>query len=124
MNILIIEDSPMQLKLAHIVLSSAGHNVSETDTAEQVFASIARDRPEVVLVDLVLPGMDGLALVRMLKSDPSTCDIPIVAATSYPEKFSKAAALDAGCDAYLVKPLNTRTLPEQLATLVAHNGKR
>ena len=124
MNILVIEDHPTQLKLAHHVLSAAGHNVSEAEAAEQAFASISQDRPQIILLDLILPGMDGLTLVRMLKADPATRDIHVVAVTSYPERFSKAAALAAGCDAYLLKPLNTRTLPAELSAVVAGKPKQ
>ena len=109
MNILVIEDHPTQLKLAHHVLIAAGHNVSDAEAAEQAFAAIK--------VDLVLPGMDGLALVRKLKADPDTRGIHVVAVTSYPEQYPKAAALAAGCDAYLLKPINTRELSGQLTAV-------
>ena len=65
--------------------------------------------------------MDGLTLARKLKSDPSTSEILIVAVTSYPEKFSMAEALEAGCDAYLHKPVSTRTLPEALRAVVENS---
>ena len=64
MKILVIEDQPTQLKLAHHVLSSAGHNVTDAEAAEQAFAAIKRDRPELILLDLLLPDIDGLTLVR------------------------------------------------------------
>jgi CheY-like chemotaxis protein len=122
MKILVIEDQPTQLKLAHHVLSADGHNVSDAGAADQAFAAIKIDRPQIILLDLVLPGMDGLALARKLRTDPETHDIPIVAVTSYPEKYSRAAALAAGCDAYFVKPINTRELSGQLNAL-ADNGE-
>ncbi|MDB6037825.1 MAG: two-component response regulator [Verrucomicrobiales bacterium] len=118
MKILVVEDHPTQQKLAHIVLSEAGDTVSAANAADQAFASIAEGRPQVILLDLSLPGTDGLILAQKLKSDPATRDIFIVAVTSYPEKYPKAAALAAGCDAYLLKPLSTRELPSQLAALV------
>ncbi len=71
----------------------------------------------LILLDLDLPGMDGLALVRQLKADPDTRDIRVVAVTFYPEQYPKAAALAAGCDAYLPKPINTRELSDQLAAV-------
>lgn len=122
MKILVIEDQPIQLKLAHHVLSAAGHAVSTVEAAEDAFASIKADRPQIILLDMVLPGMDGLTLVRMLKADPETRDIHVVAVTSYPEKFSRAEILAAGCDAYLVKPISTRTLPQELIDVVAKGG--
>jgi len=118
LQILIIEDTPSDLKLARHVLMDAGHRVSGVEAAEQALQAVKENRPQVILLDMGLPGMDGLALARMLKADPETRNIHIVAATSFPEKFSKAEALAAGCDAYLVKPLNTRSLPGQLEDMV------
>lgn len=117
MKILIVEDHPGQLKLAHHVLSAAGHEVHDATAADQVFAAIKKDRPELVLLDLVLPDMDGLTLVRRLKADPDTRDIHVVAVTSFPEKYPKTAALTAGCDAYFVKPINTRELAGDLSAV-------
>jgi CheY-like chemotaxis protein len=118
MNMLVIEDNPSHLKLAHIVLSAAGHHVSGAEAAAQAFAAIKADKPQLILLDLELPGMDGLCLVRKLKADPETADIQIVAVTSFPERFPRADALAAGCVAYLTKPINTRTLPGQLGQLI------
>ena len=117
MKILVIEDHPTQLKLARVVLSAAGHQVSDAVAAEQAFTAIKADRPQIILLDLALPDMDGLTLARRLKADPATRDIHIVAVTAYPEEYSKAAALAAGCDGYLVKPIDTRELSDQLSAI-------
>jgi CheY-like chemotaxis protein len=122
MKILVIEDNPSQLKLAHHVLSAAGHDVSDADAAEQAFAAIKLNRPQLILLDLLLPDIDGLTLVRRLKADPDTRDIHVVAVTSYPEVYPKAAALAAGCEAYFLKPINTRELSGQL-NAVAGRGE-
>jgi CheY-like chemotaxis protein len=114
LKILVIEDTPSESKLVQHILTGAGHNVSGVEAAEQAFQAVKQNKPEVILLDMVLPGIDGLALARMLKADPETRDIHIVAVTSFPEKFTKAEALAAGCDAYLIKPINTRGLPRQL----------
>jgi CheY-like chemotaxis protein len=118
MKILVIEDQPVELKLVNHVLSNAGHEVSGAEAAEQAFAAVKANHPELILLDLILPGMDGLAVVRKLKADPDTCDIPVVAVTSCPEAYPKTAAMNAGCDAYLLKPVNTRQLSDQLAEIV------
>ena len=118
MNILVIEDNPSHLKLAHLVLGAAGHTVNDAQAAEQALAMIMLDKPHVILLDLELPGMGGLTLARKLKADPTTRDIHVVAVTSYPERYKKAEAMAAGCDAYLVKPINTRTLPRQVEQVV------
>jgi CheY-like chemotaxis protein len=118
LNILVIEDNPSHLKLAHLVLSAAGYNVNDAGAAEQALEAIKKDKPQLILLDLELPGMDGLTLVRQLKADPETADIQIVAVTSFPERFSQTEALAAGCVAFLAKPINTRTLPGQLEQLL------
>jgi CheY-like chemotaxis protein len=118
MKILVVEDQPNELKLALHVLSAAGFDVDHAMAAEQALAAIKEDRPTIILLDLSLPVMDGLTLARRLKADPATRDILIVAVTSYHEKFSRAEALAAGCDAYLPKPVSTRTLPATLAAVV------
>ncbi len=121
LKILVIEDHAVELKLADLVLSTAGHQVMAVGTAEQAFAAIQAARPQVILLDIELPGMDGLTLLRKLKADPATRGIRVVAVTSYPERYSRAAAQAAGCDAYLMKPINTRELSAQLSA-VARGG--
>jgi two-component system cell cycle response regulator len=113
-KILIVEDHPLDLKLAHHVLAAAGHDVREAMDAEQAAQAIKNDKPQVILLDLNLKGGDGLAFVRKLKTDEETRDIVIIAATSFPEKYSQAAVMEAGCAVYLLKPINTRTLPAEI----------
>jgi CheY-like chemotaxis protein len=118
LNILVIEDNPSHLKLAHHVLSAAGYNVNGAKAAEHAVAAIKSDRPDLILLDLELTGMTGLELVKILKADPETREIHVAAVTAYPERFPKAELLAAGCDAYFTKPINTRTLPAQLENLM------
>jgi two-component system cell cycle response regulator len=121
-KIFVVEDHPLEAKLAVHVLSAAGYDVDRAGAAENALAAIREHQPDVILLDICLPGMDGLALARMLKSAPATRDIPIVAVTSYPEQYSQAEAIAAGCDAYLCKPLDTRTLPALMADVVTRAG--
>jgi len=93
------------------VLTAAGHEVSEAEAAEQAFSAIKKEKPDVILLDLMLPGMDGLALVGKLKDDPETRNISVVAVTAFLDVFTRKDALAARCDAYLVKPIDTRSLP-------------
>jgi len=118
MKILVVEDQAIESKLAVHVLIDAGHEVTGVDVAEAAMAAIKADPPNIILMDLLLPGMDGLTLIRKLKADPETRDIQIVAVTSHPEKYSRGMAMAAGCDAYLEKPLSTRTLPGTLTEIV------
>jgi CheY-like chemotaxis protein len=117
-NILVIEDNPSHLKLAHLVLSDAGFHVNDAEAAGQAIEAIKAEKPQLILLDLELPGMNGLSLIRILKADPETSDIHIVAVTSYPERFPRSEMLAAGCAAYISKPINTRTLPSQLEQLM------
>ena len=118
MNILVIEDNPSHLKLAHLVLSAAGFNVNDAEAAGQALDAIKAQKPQLILLDLELPGMDGLCLIRKLKADPEMSDISIVAVTSYPERYPRMEMLAAGCVAYITKPINTRILPGQLKQLL------
>jgi CheY-like chemotaxis protein len=122
MNILIVEDDPTDMELLSAVLNSSGYQVLEKGSAEKALEEIKRRQPEVILLDLKLPGMDGLALARLLKQNPETQHIPIVAMTAAIEKFSKQEALDAGCDAFILKPVDTRRLPAQIASAAARNN--
>lgn len=114
MKILIVEDDSTSLKLAAVVLRSQGHRVRQAVSAEAAIAALSDAQPQVILLDLALPGINGLCLARKLKEDKRTKGIPIVAMTAYPRSFSSQQALEAGCDCYILKPVNTRTLGAQL----------
>ena len=122
MKILVVEDEPASMKLAYLVLSTEGHDVSQADAVMRALEEIAESEPEIILLDLHLPQPDGLALARAIKSDPARQHIVIVAVTAYPETFPREEALAAGCDAYIVKPINTRLLATQMAA--ALKGKK
>ena len=118
MNILLVEDDPIDRKLLAAVLKSSGHRVLEKSTAEQAAKEIKHRQPEVVVLDLKLPGIDGLELARRLRADADTRHIRIVAITAARESYSQDAALAAGCDAFIVKPVDTRTLSDQIVNVV------
>jgi len=114
MKILVVEDEPICMKLAHVVLSSDGHEVTRAEAVLNAMDEIARSMPEVILLDLAMPYIDGLALARKLKGDPETKHTVIIAVTAYPERYTRTEALAAGCDAYILKPIDTRKLTEQV----------
>lgn len=116
--ILVVEDSPTNLMLTRAVLQRAGYNVAEARTAEDALEQLQRARPVLILMDIHLPGIDGLTLTRRLKADPATADIPIVALTAHAMKDDQQRALAAGCDAYIAKPFSTRTLAGEIAAFL------
>jgi CheY-like chemotaxis protein len=78
--------------------------------------------PDLILMDIALPGMDGLTLTRKLKADPRFKDVPVVALTAFAMKGDDRKALDAGCDGYITKPIDTRALPEQVQAFLRRGG--
>jgi len=114
MKILVVEDHPSDLKLMGAVLRMSGHIVGEHGSAEGVMEAIVADKPDIILLDLNLPGMDGLALARLLKAKADTRSIPIVAVTAYPDRYRREELIAAGCEVCIVKPIDTRALPKQL----------
>ena len=119
MNIVVVEDQPTDLKLLKVVLAAEGHTVGIAQTAHAAFDLVKEVHPDVLLIDLRLPDMDGLSLARLIKDDPNTKDIPIVAMTAYRDTWTREAVMAAGCDAYIAKPVDTRTLAKQLASTIS-----
>lgn len=125
-SILVVDDNPQNVKLASFLLSARGYAVRTAGTADEALAVLEQEVPRLILMDLQLPGMDGLTLTRKLKADPRTRDTVIVAFTAYAMKGDEARAREAGCDAYLTKPIDTRALPAQIAEFLvggAPNGR-
>jgi two-component system cell cycle response regulator len=123
MDILIIEDDPADRKLAGVVLATGGHAVTARASAEEAIEAIATDRPDLILLDLRLPGMNGLDLLHRLKSQPESRDLPVVTVTAFPELSRKETLTAAGCDAFLVKPLDTRTLARTMTEVVTRKSQ-
>lgn len=116
-TILVIDDNPVNLKLAAEVLLADGHLVIRAEDAEQALELLQTQLPDLVLTDIALPGMDGLELTRRLKADPRYRHLPVVALTASAMKGDEARVLDAGCDAYIAKPIDTRMLSAQVERL-------
>lgn len=122
-RILVVDDNLANLKLAGDLCECEGYEVDRVQSAEGALESIARRRPDLILMDLALPGMDGLALTRHLRGKAETRHIPVVALTAFAMRRDEERALEAGCDAYLAKPIDTRALPALLAGLLARTGQ-
>jgi two-component system, cell cycle response regulator DivK len=113
--VLIVDDHPTNLKLARVLLTAEGYDVRTAEDATQALAVLAEFHPRLILMDIQLPGVDGLQLTRRLKEDPATREIIIIALTAYAMKGDAERAVAAGCDGYVSKPIDTRTLPALLA---------
>ena len=111
-QILIVDDNATNLKLLRVLLSKEGYKIRTAESAEDALALLKVSRPHLILMDIQLPGMDGLDLTRQLKADPDTRDIIILAVTSYAMKTDQEKALAAGCNGYVTKPIDTRALPD------------
>lgn len=109
-EILIVDDNPVNLKLAHLLLVGEGHDVRTAADAEEALEVLKVYRPRLILMDIQLPGMDGLELTRRLKADPLTRHITVLGLTAYAMKGDEERILAAGCDGYIPKPIDTRTL--------------
>jgi CheY-like chemotaxis protein len=109
-KVLIVDDNPANLKLAAYLLSRRGYSVDTAVDAEGALAALRLNKPSVILMDVQLPGMDGLALTRSIKSDPRTRDVRILAVTAAAMAGDDVRALAAGCDGYISKPIDTRLL--------------
>jgi CheY-like chemotaxis protein len=114
-RILVVDDNPTNLKLASDLLTWSGYEVVQAIDAERALEAIQMRRPALILMDVALPGMDGLTLTRKLKEDPATRGIRIVALTAFAMKGDEQKALDAGCDGYIAKHINTREFADRVA---------
>ena len=109
-TILIVDDAPVSLKLTDLLLRKEGYQVHTTKDAEQALEMLHSLHPDLMLVDIQLPGMNGLELTRRIKQDSRTRDIVVVALTACAMKGDDDAAFKAGCDGYITKPVETLTL--------------
>ncbi len=118
-KILLVEDNPVNRRLAEFLLRSQGYQVCAATNAQEAFDTIKAERPDLILMDVQLPGMDGLEATRKLKAEPTTRDIPVVAVTSYAMKGDREKALAAGCSGYITKPIDKDTFVQEVATVLA-----
>jgi two-component system, cell cycle response regulator DivK len=109
-RILIVEDNPANMKLATLLLHKAGHTALCAVDAETGLTLARAERPDLILMDVQLPGMDGLAATALLKNDPATAAIPVIALTAMAMKEDREKTKAAGCDAYIAKPLRYQEL--------------
>lgn len=121
-QVLVVDDTPASLRLATVLLRKAGHEVLQASDAAEAIALARARRPQLILMDVQLPGMDGLAATRILKGDRLTCHIPVVALTALAMKGDEERIRAAGCDGYVAKPVQYRRLLEEVARLLAQGA--
>ena len=112
--ILVVEDNERNLKLLRDVLEYAGYDVRVARTGEDGVTLAVSEPPDLVLMDLQLPGIDGMEALRRLRESPRTADIPVVAVTAQAMKQDRERALDAGFNGYIEKPISVRAFPDQI----------
>jgi len=114
-RVLLVEDNPLNLKLVRDVLLHAGFDVVEARTGEDGIVRALEDRPDLILMDLQLPGIDGTEAMRTIKGTPMGSSIPIVALTAFAMLEDRERALSNGFDGYLSKPISIGDLPRQIS---------
>jgi CheY-like chemotaxis protein len=123
-TILIVEDNPLNMELATDLLEAAGYVVRQAGTAEEAIQTAKTGSPHLILMDVSLPGMDGLAATKALKADPATRAIPVIALTAHAMKGDEEKAREAGCEGYITKPIDTRGFPATVARVLASAGRK
>ncbi len=118
-RVLIVDDNPINVELAGFVLESDGFEIATATNAEEASARVAAFDPHVILMDIQMPGIDGLTLVKRLKADPTTWGITIIAFTAYAMKGDEAKMRAAGCDGYISKPIDIGTFAQGVRSHLA-----
>jgi two-component system cell cycle response regulator DivK len=119
-RILVVEDDLDNRRIVVKVLSTAGHRVLEASDGGSAIEVARREHPDLIIMDLALPGMDGWEASRRLKADPETADIPIVALTAFAMRGDEERAREAGCDAYLSKPCRPQAIRDAVQRFLEH----
>jgi CheY-like chemotaxis protein len=121
-SILIVDDNTQNLKLARVVLANEGFDVYTASNAEDALRLLRTVTPRLILMDIQLPGMDGLELTRRLKADPATRAVRVIALTAYAMKGDDEKAFAAGCDGYITKPIDVERLPVVVSSYLAERS--
>ena len=118
-KILIVEDNPQNMKVILMTLRPHDYTLLEATDGERALEIAVRDKPGLIIMDIQLPKMNGLEVTRRLRQMPDFTHLPIIAITAYVMKGDKEKAIEAGCDAYLPKPISTRELPKVVAEMLS-----
>jgi len=118
-TVLVIEDNPLNMELVVDLLEVNGYRVLQATTAEEGVNLAHQCSPDLILMDLSLPGMDGLTATRLLKGDPQTRNLTVIALTAHAMRSDQTNALSAGCDGYLSKPIDVKTFASRIEWFIA-----
>ena len=121
-TILVIEDNELNMKLVRSLLMIGDYKILEAPDAETGMQLMRECQPDLVLMDVQLPGMNGLRATRMIKKDPAIKNIPVVALTSYAMQGDEEKAAEAGCTGYITKPIDIKAFPEMINQFIQENG--
>ena len=118
-KILIVEDNPQNMKVELMALRPHGYTLLQATDGEEALQIAVRDKPDLIIIDIQLPKVSGLEVTSRLRQIPDFNHLPILAVTAYAMGEDKKKAIEAGCDAYLSKPINTRELPRVVAEMLS-----
>lgn len=120
--IVVIEDNHQNARMADKLLRRAGYTVKLAEDGEMGLQAVFEERPDLVLIDLGLPDIDGQTVVSMIRQRPDLCRVPIIAFTAWPQETAHSMAQAYGCDGVIVKPINTRTFAQQVGAFLQADG--
>jgi two-component system cell cycle response regulator DivK len=117
-KVLVVEDNPKNMRLIKMVLVNKGYSLLEATDGEEALAVAVEGRPDLIIMDIQLPKMNGLEVTRRLRQTPGFSQVPIIALTASAMEGDRDKIIEAGCDAYVSKPIDTRQLPEVVAEML------
>ncbi len=123
-TILYVEDDHLNRRLVQRILLAEGHEVLEASNAPEALDVIRAQQPDLILMDINMPEVDGFTLTRQIKNNPAWKHIPVIALTANVMKGDRERVLQAGCDGYIQKPIDVDALPRQIATFLHHKATR
>jgi CheY-like chemotaxis protein len=123
-KILVVEDNPQNMKVVLMTLKPHGYTLLQATDGEEALKVAVSDNPDLIIMDVQIPKMDGLEVTRKLRQMPSFSHVPVIAVTAYAMKGDEEKAMEAGCSVYLPKPINTRQLPEMVAEILQKQERR
>jgi two-component system cell cycle response regulator DivK len=123
-RVLLVEDNAASRRLIGDHLRRAGHDVHEVGSADDALSLAVTEAYDLIIMDIQLPGTDGLTATRLLRANPETCTVPILAVTAHAMRGDEARILSAGCDGYVAKPIAYREMLTKVASLLSRSSQR